>query len=344
MKGGFIIFLIRRIINAIVTIFLLIVLLFILLHIIAPNPLTLAKIYSGNPHPTYAQLLVVEKEYGLNKPLYVQIITYIWNLLHGNLGEDPIYKVPVINLLSKYIPRTLEITIPATILSVIMGLISGAIAASSRGKGLDYFLRGVYLVTWASPTFLIATVFQLAVAYYLKLLPPYGIVNPALTSPPNITGFPLLNALLAGDWPYFISVLRHMVLPVVSLAVANFGIVTRISRASMLVNMNADYAKLSLMKGLSRRKVVYGVVLRNASIPIVTLIALLFGSSMAGSVAVEDIFQYHGMGWFITNSLLNLDYVGIISTTIIVAISVITANLIADIMYGILDPRVRVIG
>ncbi|WP_255446812.1 ABC transporter permease [Sulfolobus sp. B1] len=334
----------RRIINAIITIIMLIVVIFILIHVIAPNPLTLAKIYSGNPHPTYAQLIVIERKYGLNKPLYVQIINYISNLFHGNLGMDPVYKVPVVNLLSKYIPRTLEITIPATVLSVIIGLVTGAIGASNRGKVLDYFVRGVYLVTWSSPTFLIATVLQLGVAYYLKLLPPYGIVNPALTSPSRITGFPLIDSAIAGDWVYFVSVLRHMILPVTSLAVANFGIVTRLSRSSMLVHMNSDYAKLSLVKGLSRRRVVYGVVLRNASIPIVTLIALLFGSSIAGSVAVEDIFQYHGMGWFITNSLLNLDYVGILSTTVIVAVFIIVANLVADILYSVLDPRVRVGG
>ncbi|TRM77404.1 peptide ABC transporter permease, partial [Sulfolobus sp. D5] len=179
-------------------------------------------------------------------PLYVQIINYISNLFHGNLGMDPVYKVPVVNLLSKYIPRTLEITIPATVLSVIIGLVTGAIGASNRGKVLDYFVRGVYLVTWSSPTFLIATVLQLGVAYYLKLLPPYGIVNPALTSPSRITGFPLIDSAIAGDWVYFVSVLRHMILPVTSLAVANFGIVTRLSRSSMLVHMNSDYAKLSL--------------------------------------------------------------------------------------------------
>jgi peptide/nickel transport system permease protein len=313
-----------------------------MIHIIAPNPLALARLYTG-PHATYTELEQVAKQYGLDQPLYIQIINYIINVLHGNLGIDPTYKVPVVTLIGKYLPRTLELVIPATILSVVIGLFTGAIAASNRNKPLDYLVRGVYLVTWASPPFLIAVILQLVIAYYLRLLPPTGTVNPVLTPPKPITPFPLLNAMLAGDWPYFSSLVHHMVLPVIAIALVSFGIVTRIARASMLDYMESDFAKLSLMKGLSRRKVVYGVVLRNASIPLVTLIALLFGYSVAGAVVIEDIFQYHGMGYFITQAIESLDYTSILGTTVIVGIAIIIANLVADILYGVLDPRVRIV-
>lgn len=302
----------------------------------------MARLYTG-PHATYTELEQVAKQYGLDQPLYIQIINYIINVLHGNLGIDPTYKVPVVTLIGKYLPRTLELVIPATILSVVIGLFTGAIAASNRNKPLDYLVRGVYLVTWASPPFLIAVILQLVIAYYLRLLPPTGTVNPVLTPPKPITPFPLLNAMLAGDWPYFSSLVHHMVLPVIAIALVSFGIVTRIARASMLDYMESDFAKLSLMKGLSRRKVVYGVVLRNASIPLVTLIALLFGYSVAGAVVIEDIFQYHGMGYFITQAIESLDYTSILGTTVIVGIAIIIANLVADILYGVLDPRVRIV-
>jgi len=313
-----------------------------MIHIIAPNPLALARLYTG-PHATYTELEQVAKQYGLDQPLYIQIINYIINVLHGNLGIDPTYKVPVVTLIGKYLPRTLELVIPATILSVVIGLFTGAIAASNRNKPLDYLVRGVYLVTWSSPPFLIAVILQLVIAYYLRLLPPTGTVNPVLTPPKPITPFPLLNAMLAGDWPYFSSLVHHMVLPVIAIALVSFGIVTRIARASMLDYMESDFAKLSLMKGLSRRKVVYGVVLRNTSIPLVTLIALLFGYSVAGAVVIEDIFQYHGMGYFITQAIESLDYTSILGTTVIVGIAIIIANLVADILYGVLDPRVRIV-
>ncbi|MEM3951069.1 ABC transporter permease, partial [Saccharolobus sp.] len=238
-------FIIRRIINAFITLILLIILVFIMIHIIAPNPLALARLYTG-PHATYTELEQVAKQYGLDQPLYIQIINYIINIFHGNLGIDPTYKVPVVTLIGKYLPRTLELVIPATILSVVIGLFTGAIAASNRNKPLDYLVRGVYLVTWASPPFLIAVILQLVIAYYLRLLPPTGTVNPVLTPPKSITPFPLLNAMLAGDWPYFSSLVHHMVLPVIAIALVSFGIVTRIARASMLDYMESDFAKLSL--------------------------------------------------------------------------------------------------
>ncbi|AOL16861.1 peptide ABC transporter permease [Sulfolobus sp. A20] len=342
MSLNIVFFIIRRIINALITLLLLIILVFIMIHVIAPNPLALARLYTG-PHATYTQLEQVAKEYGLNKPLYVQIVNYIINVFHGNLGIDPTYKVPVIDLIGKYLPRTLELVIPATILSVIIGLITGAIAASNRNNPLDYLVRGVYLVTWASPPFFVATILQLVIAYYLRLLPATGTVNPTLTPPKPLTPFPLLNAILSADWPYLSSLVHHMVLPVIAIALVTFGIVTRIARASMLDYMESDFARLSFMKGLSRRRVVYGVVLRNASIPLVTLIALLFGYSVAGAVVIEDVFQYHGMGYFITQAIEGLDYTSVLGTTIIVGISIIIANLIADILYGVLDPRVRIV-
>lgn len=336
-----VIFIIRRLINALFTLFLLIVIIFILIHIIAPTPEALARIYASSPHVPPQALQAIIQKYGLNKPLYVQILNYIWDLLHGNFGFDPIYKAPELIVIMKFLPITLELVIPATVLAVILGILTGAIAAANRNKPIDYIVRGVYLATWAAPPFFVAIVLQLIVAYYLHLLPPYGLFNPSLTSPKDITSFPLINGIITGDWPFVMSMIRHMVLPMITLAIVSFGIVTRITRATMIDYMESDFARLSIMKGLPRRKVVYGVVLRNAAIPIVTLIALLFGYSVAGAVVIEEIFQYEGMGYFITQAIFNLDYIAILATTIIIGISIILANLVADILYGILDPRVR---
>ena len=133
-----------------------------------------------------------------------------------------------------------------------------------------------------------------------------------------------------------------MILPVMAIALLSFGVITRITRSSMLDAMESDYFKLELMKGVGRKAAVYGAALRNASIPIVTLLALTFGYAVAGAVVVEDIFDYHGMGWFIVHSIYTLDYIAILSTTVIIAISIIIANLAADILYGLIDPRVRI--
>ena len=340
VNSGTLYFIVRRVIYAIFTLIILIVFLFLLIHIIAPNPLELARIYAGNPHIPTTTLENIVKRYGLNQPVYIQIISYISMIFHVNLGMDPIYNAPELTLIGTFFPITLELVFPAIIVAVLLGIFTGAIAASRRGKPTDYGVKILYLSSWGTPPFLVAILLQLVVAYDLKLLPAVNMVNPILTAPPSVTPFPLINAIWAGDWTYFVSLIHHMILPAIALATISFGIVTRLTRASMLDVMETDFFRLSLMKGLSRKKTVYGVALRNAALPLVTLIVLLFAYSVAGAVVIEDIFDYHGMGYFIVQAIDNLDYIAILDTTIIVGIAIIIANLIADVLYGILDPRV----
>ncbi len=340
MQSKIVFFIIRRSLYAIITLLILIVFLFTLIHIIAPNPIELARIYAGNPHIPTVELDNIIKKYGLNEPIYVQIVTYIGMLLHGNLGTDPVYGAPEVVLLARFLPITLELVIPAIVIAVVIGLLTGSIAASRRGKGADYGVKVLYLTSFGTPPFLVAIILQLLIAYKLGLLPATGMVNPILPTPAAVTPFPLLNAAIAGDWTYFVSLLRHMILPSISLALISFGIVTRLTRASMLDVMESDFFRLSLMKGLPRRRAVYSVALRNAALPLVTLIVLLFAYSLAGAVVVEDIFDYHGMGYFVVQAVNNLDYIAILDTTIILGLAIIAANLVADILYGILDPRV----
>ena len=334
-------FIIRRAIYAVVTLLILIVFIFVLIHVIAPNPLTLARLYAGNPHATLAQLKGIIVKYGLDAPIYVQVLDYTKNILTGNFGYDPLHDEPVITLIGKYLPRTLEFVLPGIILSVVIGLFTGAYAASKRRKAADYVVKGFYLSTWSMPTFLLAAVLQLYIAYDLKLLPPIGMVNPVLAAPPDIFAFPILNAIWAHDWVYLTSLIHHLILPMLSVALLSFGLITRLTRSTMLDVMETDYFRLTMMKGISRNKAIYGVALRNASIPLVTYIVLAFAYSMAGAVVIEDIFSYHGIGYYIYQAVFNLDYIGILGTTVIIAIAVIVANLVADILYGVLDPRVR---
>ena len=162
-------------------------------------------------------------------------------------------------------------------------------------------------------------------------MPATGIASSALTPPPDVTGFPLLNGIVAGNLGYTLSVIHHMILPALAIALLSFGVITRLTRSSMLDAMESDYFKLELMKGVERNKAIYGTALRNASIPIVTLLALTFGYAVAGAVVVEDIFDYHGMGWFIVQAIYSTDYIAILGTTIIIAISITLAFLGIDI-------------
>ncbi len=273
--------------------------------------------------------------------MYIQLLYYVDNLFHANLGVDSIYKIPESTIIAEYLPITLELVLIGTVLAILLGIFTGVVAASNRGGVTDNAIKGFYLVTWASPPFVVAFILQLILAYDLKLLPFGGIANPVLSPPHHVTGFPLVDALLALDFPYFWSALQHLVLPAVSIALVSFGVTTRMMRSSMIEALDKDYVKLAYMKGFSKRQVVYRTAFKNAIIPVITLAALFFGTATAGAVIVEEIFQYHGIGFFTVQAIFGLDDNAILAITIIIGISVIIANLVADILYGVVDPRIR---
>jgi peptide/nickel transport system permease protein len=332
----------RRAVNAVVTIIFMIALIFTIVHLVAPTPEDLARLYiGGTAHITQAILQQVAKRYGFTQPVYIQFLTYVWNFFHGNLGTDSIYNIPEIIVIERYFPITIDMVVLGTILGVVLGIFTGTIAASNRNTATDYGIKALYLGTWAAPPFLAAIVFQIVMAYYLHLLPTGGVANPVLTVPPAVTGLPLIDSLLAHDWTFLYSYLQHLILPALTIALISFGAITRITRATMVDSLDKDYVRLAYMKGLTKRKVVYGTAFRNALIPIITLLAITFAFSIGGAVIVEDIFNYHGIGYFAVNAAYALDYPAVLGITIFVGLAVIIANFIADILYGVMDPRVR---
>nr|KJR72753.1 MAG: peptide ABC transporter permease [Vulcanisaeta sp. AZ3] len=338
----FAIFVVRRAINAVITLLLLLLLMFAIVHIIYPTPLALARLYAG-PHPTYAQLVAIVKQYDLDAPIYVQFINFLRGVFTGNLGIDPIYKVSVNSMILYFLPVTLTYIIPATIITVLLGTYLGAVAAANRNKWPDYLIRAFYIFTWSSPPYFIAILLQLVFAYYLNLLPATGYVNELLPAPKPITGVPLIDALIEHDYAFAYSYFLHMILPMTAVVLYSFGVYTRMARNTMLDVLESDYVRLAYAKGLSRRAVIYGSYgLRNALLPLVTLMVLTFALSWTGAYVAEDVFQYHGMGYLVTSAITQVDPLMVYSITFFVGISVIIANFIADILYGVLDPRVRI--
>ncbi|WP_291764922.1 ABC transporter permease [Caldivirga sp. UBA161] len=330
----------RRIINMFITLLLLIAIVFTLIHVLAPSPYALARIWVG-ARVTPQALQAVIKAYGLDKPLYIQFINYVADVFTGNFGIDTMFKRPVLQVMATYLPYTLQLVLTGTVIALIIGVFTGAVAGAKKDTGTDYAIRVIYLVTWSMPPFLVAILLQLLIAYYLGLLPATGVVNPLYTAPKPITGWPLLDAAIEHDWPYFISMIRHLILPATSLALVSFGLTTRLMRNTMIDVINKDYIRTAIMKGLPERSVIYKHAMRNALIPIITIAVLAFATSIAGAVVIEDIFQYHGMGWFTTQALFNLDYPTILGFTFIVGISIMVANLVADLLYAVIDPRIR---
>ncbi|MGC8615168.1 MAG: ABC transporter permease [Thermoprotei archaeon] len=341
LQTNLITFLIRRSLNAAITIFLLLFVTFTLIHIILPTPEAMAKIYVGDAHYTPSELQSIIVLYGLNKPLYVQFVSYVESIFRGTI-MDPIYGAPVMSLVEKFLPITFELVVVVISVEVTIGVLLGGLAALNRGKALDWGIKALYLMAWAAPIFLWATLMQFFFAYDLKILPAMNVANPILVPPKPITGYPLIDAAIEGDWVYFRSVLKHMILPVVTLAMLGFGGTTRLTRSSTLRVMDKDYVKLAYMKGMSNGQVFKGTVLRNSVIPIITMTALHFGYAIGGAVIAEEIFLYKGMGFFMNQAIMNLDLPVVMTTTLLIGISIAIANLVADILYAVVDPRVRV--
>src|SRR5579864_3981381 len=214
MAAGLIFFTIRRGINAIITLLLLVLIIFTLIHVILPSPLELARLYSPSPHAGTAQLELIVKTQGLAAPIWVQAWNYITGIFQGKFGNDLNIQpgVPVIHILGTLLPITLELVIVGSIAGVVVGIFTGAIGAANRNRPSDYGVKALYLTTWASPPFLVAIILQLILAYRYNLLPSGFYVANFLVPPPSVTGFPIIDSLVAGDWTYFGSLVHHMVL------------------------------------------------------------------------------------------------------------------------------------
>ncbi|MDG7001511.1 MAG: ABC transporter permease [Nitrososphaerota archaeon] len=333
-------FIIRRLLLAIFVLIGVATITFILSHSLGGNPLYAWLGKSVGLHPQLAQAYA--EKYHLNDPIYIQYYYYLSGLLHGSLGYSPSRGfVPVISVISETLPYTLQIVFFAIIISIILGVALGVVAARYHHKLPDKSIRGFYLAGIASPSFFIALVLLIAFTFELRLLPSGGAANPLLTLPRPITHLPLLDSLLEGNWPYFVSALKHVILPSMALALVTFGVIVRVLRSSMLDVMRSNYVRTARAKGLSENTVFFKHGLRNAMISVVTLSSLILTWLITGTIFVENIFAYPGMGQYVYQALLAQDYPGIMATTLVFAIIIIVTNLVADILYAVVDPQIR---
>ena len=334
---GFLTYLVRRLIYSFLLIVGVVILTFLLTHIVAANP---ASVWSG-PHASKSEVQAVIKEYHLNDPVATQLYYYLISVFTLNLGVSPYFHQPVSFLIETYFPRTLELTFVAMGITIILGVFTGAFAAAHQEKAGDHGVRAAYLLSWSMPPFLVALLLQFFLAYNAHLFPPSQLANPALTLPQPHTGLISIDALIDGDCTFFFSSVLHLVLPAFSLALISFGIITRIMRSSMLDNLRTDYYRTAIMKGVGTRRATYIHALKNSLIPVITVTSLTFAYLIAGSIVIEEIFSYEGMGYLITQALYNYDYPTLIGSVIVITISVIIINFIADVLYAAIDPRVR---
>ncbi|HTZ77664.1 MAG TPA: ABC transporter permease [Stellaceae bacterium] len=278
--------------------------------------------------------------YGLDLPLWERYFVFLKGLLNGDLGISIATQRPVLDDIAQYAPATIELATAGFLLTIVVGIPLGILAAVRRDSWLDHLARLVSLLGVSSPTFWLAFI-ALAIFYGgLQIAPGPGRLDPIALPPDTVTGLYLVDTLIAGDWSTFGDALAHLVLPSIVLAATTIGLITRTTRASMLESMQQDYVRMARAKGLREKRIVIGHILPNALIPVVTLGGLAYANLLTGAVMTETIFSWPGLGRYTFRSAAALDFPAIMGITLIVAVTYLVINLLIDISYAILDPRV----
>jgi len=313
------------------------VLTFLIARVVVPNP---ARAWAGLK-ASQATVQAIAMRYHLNDPLYVQYYYYVRDLLSGDWGISPVTGQPVLENISAFFPATLELAIVAIIIAATLGIPLGGCGTVKQKKPVDHAVRLFALGTYCLPPFLMALVMQLVVFYWLRLLPSGGRLSPFIQAPPRITGLLILDSILTGNVQSLASSLVHILLPATALALLTFGLITRLTRSNMLEILRQDYVRTARAKGLNERVVVFKHALRNGLISIVTVLALLFAWMLSGAIVIEYIFNWPGIGRYAVQSILALDLPAVMGTTLVFTLCVVLVNLVADIGYAVLDPRIR---
>ncbi len=276
--------------------------------------------------------------FGLDKPLPTQYWNYLTNLIGGNWGVNP-FGSPVLPAISSAFPETLELVLAALFIMIVVGIPLGVIAANASGRWPDHLVRTFYLSGWATPTYLGGLILALVIGPALGL--PYQ--RAFTTQPPwkGPTNMSVIDALIHGDLGLAWDAVLHLILPATALAFLNLGIATRMTRGSMLEVLPLEYVKTARMKGLTEFFVLYKHALRNSLISTTTVLGITAGGLLSGTVVIEEIFKWPGIGLYAFNAITGYDFAGTIGVVIFFAIGVVIANMIADILYGLLDPRVE---
>jgi peptide/nickel transport system permease protein len=326
----------RRLIMIIPVLFGVSILTFCLAYLVPGDPARLA----AGPQATQAMYEQLREEYGYDDPLWLRYWDYLTNLLQGDWGNSILSRRPVLEDLANYWPATLELVVVAMTIATLVGVPLGIIAAVRADRFADHASRIISLLGVSMPAFWLAILMQLFLGLRLDWLPVSGRLE-TLTMPPNdVTGLYLVDSLIAGQWSTFVEALKHIILPAITLSFASLATIARFTRASLLEVLHNDYVRTARAKGLQERTVVIGHAMRNAFIPTLTMIGLSFGWSMGGSVLVETVFDWPGIGLYATKSALTLDFMPIMGIALLYGIVFSLINIAVDIAYGFLDPRV----
>jgi peptide/nickel transport system permease protein len=321
-------YIIKRIIYTVILILGVITLNFFIFEAIPGNPL---ENYINRPNITQETIAKLRDAFGIGKPWYVKYPTYVKSMLTFNFGQasTQMGSAKVVDLIMQGLGNTLLLLGASSIIAVVVGILIGAYAAHERGKAVDGLIVVTSLATFALPTFWMGLIFQAIFSFWLKWLPAMGWFTNTLTGP------------IANPFYYWLDRLSYIVLPGAVLFLFTYGGFVLLTRACVLETMTEDYVLTARAKGVRERTVLFKHILRNASLPIITNVAIQFGFLLSGAIITERVFQYNGLGTLIFNAIGVREVPVMQAIFYIIALCVIVANFIADISYGLLDPRVK---
>ena len=284
----------------------------------------------------HAEIMV---KLGLDKPAWQQYLDYIWNLLHGDFGTSVLTNRPILDEFLELFPATIELGLAAMILAVVIGVPIGIFAAVKRGTIYDQGIMGLSLVGYSMPIFWWGLLLIILFGGIWGLTPVSGRIS-FLFDVETVTGFLLIDSLLSGEEGAFASAMHHMILPTIVLGTIPLAIIARQTRSAMLEVLSEDYVRTARAKGLSPLRV-YGLhALRNAMITVITVIGLQVGTLMAGAILTETIFSWPGIGKWIIFSVFSRDYYAVQGGLVLIAMIIMSVNLVVDLLYGLINPRI----
>jgi peptide/nickel transport system permease protein len=312
---------------------------FVLTQLVPSNAAatSLGEQAAGDP----AAVAAFEHHYGLDKPLPVRYLIYLNHLIHGDLGQSSLTHDSVRHDLAQFIPATAELALYSVLFAAIVGIAFGVFAALRRNRPADHALRVTSLAGISMPTFWIALIALYVGFYRLGWFPGADRLDPGVLPPPHVTGLYTIDALLDGNVSLFAQALHHLVLPALVLAAFNVSLLTRFTRSAVLEVIGNDYVRAARAKGLPERFVVVRYILRAALPAVITVLGLVFANVLTGAVLVEKIFSWPGVGQYAYQAAVNLDVQAIAGVSIFVAIVYVTVNFVVDVLYGVIDPRIR---
>ncbi len=297
--------------------------------------------YFAGPAADEASIAEVREALGLDKPLFQQFFLYVGDLLRGDLGTSLTTGQTVMADLAARLPASLELTLVALLLSCAIAIPLGVLAATRPGTWVDHLCRVLVTAGVSMPTFFTGIVLIYVFYYLAGLAPsPLGRLDFIYLSPPHVSGFYLVDAALAGDWETWLGALKQLILPAATLALFTLAPIARMTRAAMLSALSSDFIRTARAAGLGRGKVLYGYAFRNALLPVLTTLGMVFSFTLGANVLVEKVFAWPGIGSYAVEALVVSDYAAVQGFVLAMALLFVALNLIIDIAYALIDPRI----